>query len=191
MWQYLAGIAAFFLLFSKKDVVSAANAATGLTDLGDPSIPVSNTVSNNLARVRQWTPIVKEKLRNARYIKEVMGEQEILAFIYLESKGFTNLGNNAGEIGLMQVTPMAWQDLYDNGYAYDYSHNDLKYSAELQIRAGVDYLDLICRKIGTDVPDIVKSYNAGYGRILQQPDFAPAVTYLGWWNEKLGRLKGN
>lgn len=192
MWEKIAlfvGIA--LLAIGKKDIVSAANTAGGVGDMGDPSIPATNNIVDNLRRVRQWTPIVSRKLAQTSRLKNVFEVNDVLAIIYLESKGYTNLTNTAGEVGMMQVTPIAMADLHQNGYASNYDLDALKFDAELQIDAGVSYLDLICKKVGNDKNDIVKSYNVGYPRILSNPFYEPAMRYLNLFNEKLGRLKGN
>lgn len=192
MIEYIIGGLGLYFLFhgNKKDVVSMSNTG-GCGNMGDNSIPSENIKSANIARVRQWSPIVSKYLNQTQRLKNVMDLNDVLAIIYLESKGFTNVApvQSAGEIGLMQVTPIAWQDLYQNGLAYDYSHEDLNCNPDLQIRCGISYLDFICKKVGNDVQDIVKSYNVGYGRVLTDPNIGKE--YLALWNDKLTTLKGN
>ena len=89
--------------------------------------------------------------------------QRIYAIIMQESSGRSDSIGLAGEVGLMQMTQGALDDVNSN-YGTTFSLDDLK-QPEQAIQAGCAYLALLVKYFNGDLDKATQAYNAGPGAV--------------------------
>lgn len=93
--------------------------------------------------------------------------QIVLAQIWQESSGIPTKVGGAGEIGLMQLKPIAIQDLKEKGYG---DFTGWAINPQVNVRAGAAYLHLqrqrsngvLADALGSVRADALESYNEGF-----------------------------
>lgn len=159
---------------------------------GNDTPTINNWDTGNFRQnILQWRNIINEELVKFPKAVKKLSEIDILTFIYVESAGNPNATAKDGEHGLMQVIErFAYADAVNNGRIKDYSYQQMIHSPRLQINAGIAYLDVIIEKLGesTDLRDVVRSYNGGYGRFKNgETNYSQA--YVDNWLSKREKIQ--
>ena len=109
------------------------------------------------ATVYRWQPVVEEQIRTvgrARPLDPSITPELVLAVIAAESLGDPEALSVADAVGLMQLLPSTFADFFSDGDPFD---------PELNVRAGILYLNLALAREGGDVEWALAAYHAGIG----------------------------
>jgi hypothetical protein len=107
--------------------------------------------------VYRWQSLVEQQLRTIRATRRLDAQitiELVLAMIDVESRGDPLAVSHADAVGLMQVLPSTFAELMGDGDPFD---------PELNVRAGILYLNLALASHGGDVEWALAAYNAGIG----------------------------
>lgn len=132
----------------------------GWLDL-DYSNVQQGSLSNAPAAVQQWYGVAKRFADDWGLPWEI-----VLAQIWQESTGNPGAVGANSDYGLLQVTPIAVQDLKDNGYTVP---DDWKFNPYSNVETGVKYLHLqynntgvLADALGQTKADSLEAYNEGF-----------------------------
>lgn len=125
-----------------------------------------------------------EKDANDASIYYSIPAKRILAIIAKESKGNQSAVGSAGEVGVMQLTKGAIDDV-NKQFGAGYSVDNVKSDSRKNIYAGTGYLRILIDEFKLDLKKATRAYNAGASRVKWNP-FAGYEYLLGVEaNEKL------
>lgn len=113
------------------------------------------------ANVARWRPEIEAAAADTG-----MPARWLAAQILTESSGNPGARGSAGEVGLMQIRPVAVADLVDNGLWPSYA---VPTDAAGNILAGARFLALQRRRMG-NLPDAIRAYNAGAAGARNNPN---------------------
>lgn len=134
-----AVIAGIIYFFTKKGAPAGSSTPAGGSD-----IP---------ANIYQWNQALLKASRNTgidwRLLASVVAQ---------ESGGDKDARGSSGEIGLMQMKPIAQQDIYQNNMT---SRKDVAQNGWDQIQDGAAFLKLQLKRAG-NIYDALRAYNQGY-----------------------------
>lgn len=123
------------------------------------------------AAVVEWETYARQAAQNYQIPHEI-----IMAQIWQESTGNPEARGSNGEYGLMQLKPIAIEDLRRNGYG---NFDGWQRVPSVNIQAGTAYLDLQRKRSGQlfleddfrDYASALESYNEGYA--MAKRDLGP------------------
>jgi len=144
-----AGILLFLIiyLFSKKGNTKNKNK----NKKGDIN---AHMFPNAPDKIKQWIPYAIEASKLYSIPLEI-----ILGQIWTESGGNAFAVGASGELGLMQLKPIAVKDIEQNGYN---SFSSWKKNPKDNIMAGVAFLHLQRKRCRGNINCALRSYNQGY-----------------------------
>ena len=116
----------------------------------------------------------KVKKYNNSQLKDVT----ILAMIYQESAGDPRaVGDGGKSLGLMQLQEGAWIDSGISLMGASYNKENA-FNPDLNISAGIGYINFIDRKLDKDDDAIIMSYNIGIGNYTKNKKLDVGSQYL-------------
>jgi len=144
-------------------IIAAVAAIVSLFGLPGTEVNKVRNLKQAPPAVRRWNDTVKKAATKFNLPPEI-----IMAVIWQESLGDPNATGSAGEKGLMQIKPIAAEDILKNGYQ---NYPNWQTNPKHNIMAGSAYLALQLRrtgKMGNAIAETkttaLESYNEGYSK---------------------------
>ena len=119
----------------------------------------------NIGMTNKFRPIAKRMSLTVN-----LDENLIMAIIAQESAGIPTAIGSSGEIGLMQIMPVALQDV-NEVYGTAYNSENLT-DIEINIEVGARYLAWLQTKCNGNIQKAIQSYNAGLGAVSKNPNIS-------------------
>ncbi len=117
--------------------------------------PVLSQYNNSLSNsVKEYIPLIETLCSKYKYSYPKV----VAAIIQIESNGNENAVGQSGELGLMQIMPIALQDVNEN-FGTNFQFEDLAVASN-NISVGILFLKLQLKRM-KNLNDSIRAYNAG------------------------------